>query len=442
MTTAQQLVDQLWSALGTSLMHGTALALVTAILCATLLRGARPALICALWTLVLVKFLLPLGPAMPASLSSLVHSIVGVSSPNDATVAAIASDGGLAMPMVVAPTWWSIAKLALAGVYLSALLWLCARRWRLCRALYGEAARLPALNDEGLAVVSRAAAQLGMKSVPTVVVGPSSSPYVVGMYRPLLVVPGWMTPKQLYPASLHELAHLRRGDTWLRGLQVVVGTLLFFWPVLAWVNRQIDHTREVACDQWALSRGGIGRRAYARLLVTIAGHAPRVGALALLNQRGHLEKRVDAVLKRRWKPGLGGFTAAALVAWSVPALAGVDTDPGAGAVRSADCQIDEALLERLRLAYPDADSNQDGVLSRSEVCDYKRRLERARESQGTQVARLLSSEIPDTEPYSAGFRRDALEIAGQMCEQTAVAACEVLPEVGRSQNLSSEGDPL
>ncbi len=61
---------------GRTLLHGTALALVTWLICATVLRKARPALHAALWTVVLFKFLVP--PILPGemALSGLMGSLV------------------------------------------------------------------------------------------------------------------------------------------------------------------------------------------------------------------------------------------------------------------------------------------------------------------------------------------------------------------------------
>ncbi|MCA9675664.1 MAG: hypothetical protein KC464_11555, partial [Myxococcales bacterium] len=58
------------------LVHGTVLAALAWVLSRTLLRGARPAVIAALWTVVLVKFVVPIGPAMPWSVSSLIDRVV------------------------------------------------------------------------------------------------------------------------------------------------------------------------------------------------------------------------------------------------------------------------------------------------------------------------------------------------------------------------------
>ena len=46
----------------TALVHGTLLAIAAAVVAATLLRRARPAVHAALWLVVLLKFVVPFGP--------------------------------------------------------------------------------------------------------------------------------------------------------------------------------------------------------------------------------------------------------------------------------------------------------------------------------------------------------------------------------------------
>src|SRR5882724_9923892 len=63
-----------------TLLHGTVLALITWLLSVTLLRRARPAVKAALWTIVLIKFLIP--PILPGemTLSSWTTKTVSVAS--------------------------------------------------------------------------------------------------------------------------------------------------------------------------------------------------------------------------------------------------------------------------------------------------------------------------------------------------------------------------
>ena len=85
------------SVVGVALVHGTVLAILAAILAATVLRRARPAVHAALWTVVLLKFLVPIGPGARFSLASLAAELtaepaadvtITFAGPADATVAA------------------------------------------------------------------------------------------------------------------------------------------------------------------------------------------------------------------------------------------------------------------------------------------------------------------------------------------------------------------
>ena len=69
MTGSLATAEAVWGALGVVLLHGTVLAGLAWLLSRTVLRRARPAALAALWAIVLVKFALPIGPALPFSLS-------------------------------------------------------------------------------------------------------------------------------------------------------------------------------------------------------------------------------------------------------------------------------------------------------------------------------------------------------------------------------------
>lgn len=67
--------EALLSWLGLALFYGTLLALVTWALTSTVLRRARSGLHALLWLIVLVKFVLPVGPASNLSLASAIDAM-------------------------------------------------------------------------------------------------------------------------------------------------------------------------------------------------------------------------------------------------------------------------------------------------------------------------------------------------------------------------------
>jgi beta-lactamase regulating signal transducer with metallopeptidase domain len=380
----ERVLDASWSLLATGLIHGTILAALTALAGATLLRRASPALMAALWTIVLVKFVVPLGPDLPVSLSGLVEALLTGRDAlaNGAEAAARAASAPARAPSSGAMAWLLVQS-ALLLAYLGIVSWLLGRRIAGLGALRRRAEAGAHADPAVLAAVARAAEQLGLARVPAVRLHPgASTPQVVGLWRPILILPAWLIARreQLAAALVHELAHLRRRDPWVHGLQLVVGTLLCAWPVVHWVNRRIAMYREMACDQWALACGPLDAGRYARMLVAFARRAaaPAPGAaMALLGGRKQIEHRVDALLRGAVRPRLGRASIAALAAWALLSLSSTRRAEASGA---RECVLTADMVAQLLQHFPEADRDGDGVLTREEMCAHKERIERALET--------------------------------------------------------------
>lgn len=82
-------------------------------------------------------------------------------------------------------------------------------------------------------------------------------PTVVGLFRPLILLPSSMlsglTTAELELILTHELAHVRRWDMWVNLLQRLAETILFFNPGLWYVSRKISVLREFCCDEMTCS---------------------------------------------------------------------------------------------------------------------------------------------------------------------------------------------
>ncbi|HEV8292191.1 MAG TPA: M56 family metallopeptidase, partial [Tepidisphaeraceae bacterium] len=51
---------------------------------------------------------------------------------------------------------------------------------------------------------------------------------------------------------LHDLAHYRRGDHWIRGLELLI-TILFWWnPIAWWARHELREAEEQCCDAWVV----------------------------------------------------------------------------------------------------------------------------------------------------------------------------------------------
>jgi len=103
------------------------------------------------------------------------------------------------------------------------------------------------------------------------------SPFVCGLFRPMLVLPegltGSLEPDELRQVLVHELAHVKRGDLFWDWFPAIARMLFFFHPVAHWAAGRILLERELACDQAAISLSSKDAASYARMLVQVAGAA-------------------------------------------------------------------------------------------------------------------------------------------------------------------------
>jgi YD repeat-containing protein len=162
-----------------------------------------------------------------------------------------------------------------------ALVWLVGMAVMLTRAgsLVVEAEKLrrksrPLENEAVLKLIEEARRKLGlMRRIQVVVTEQLTSPAVMGVIAPVLILPLAMVtalpPGQLQLILLHELAHIRRGDYLVNLCQLLTEALLFFNPAVWWISRQIRQEREACCDAMAIALAG-ERLQYAQALAQVA----------------------------------------------------------------------------------------------------------------------------------------------------------------------------
>jgi beta-lactamase regulating signal transducer with metallopeptidase domain len=164
----------------------------------------------------------------------------------------------------------------------------------------------PAEKDRVIPALSQCAEALGVGKVEIVVTPALQSPATMGVFRKFIFLPESLAqqPEDVSIAVLgHELAHVRRNDY---GWNLVWEALLapLAWHPVAWLlQRRIESTREMACDDLVAERLLEPRR-YARSLVAVAASACAAPALGV-HDGGDLRERVrrlvDDSLRAPWR---------------------------------------------------------------------------------------------------------------------------------------------
>jgi beta-lactamase regulating signal transducer with metallopeptidase domain len=124
------------------------------------------------------------------------------------------------------------------------------------------------------------------------------APAVIGWFRPIVFLPltalTGLSEAQLQAVIAHELAHIKRLDSFVNAFQVVVETLLFYHPAVWWLNKRIRLEREHCCDDGAIALCGNAVE-YARALTLMEEWRVAPG-LAMAANRGPLSARITRLL--------------------------------------------------------------------------------------------------------------------------------------------------
>jgi beta-lactamase regulating signal transducer with metallopeptidase domain len=244
------------------------------------------------------------------------------------------------------------------------------RLWRFSRAKR-HARVAPALQRR----VNGLAGRMGLSYVPRVLLLPGRlAPMIWGASRPVLLVPEGLETmvgdNGLETLLLHELAHVRRCDHLVRVLEfVVLG--LFWWNPVAWyARRELREAEEQCCDAWVVrTLPGTGRT-YATALVDaldfLCGSRPALPPLASgLGEVADLKRRLKMILTGKTPHGLGrsnGLVVLGLALFLLPlvpvwgraqdaverktVINERDIEVGAAAQESADAKKIEADIEK------------------------------------------------------------------------------------------------
>lgn len=297
-----------------------------------------------MWLLVLLRLCVPFGVtlslpapagyATQAALSSPAQEAAGQEKASDsetapdASAAAAPSDTPDAAPQEAAlsrpdaPREARGASDLLRAPFLWLLVWgvgavFCLGRYGIGYARFVNAVRKSALpaspQAQGVLWGLHAHGRVGLVECPFV-----ATPMLIGVVRPVIVLPAGITDKgRLSDILMHELVHARRRDLLYKWFAVAVTSLHWFNPVMILVRREIGRACELSCDD-ALMRGmdAAGRRHYGETLLELAAAAPAgLGLLAttLCEEKRQLKERLVSIAGYR-KRGAGAALVCAYVA--------------------------------------------------------------------------------------------------------------------------------
>jgi len=279
--------------------------------------------------------------------------------------------------------WWLIA----ATVWLVGALLVIARANLRERKTLAAAKAAPDAPADAQALLAELVSRHRWPTRIRLVTRDITGPHVVGVVRPIIVIPPALVAHRelLRAALLHELAHVRRFDAVGRVIQLIARAAFWWFPVVAHASRRLDAARESACDARALEGSQLSPPAYARLLLQMAQLRPAAAPMLAAK----LDHRIDSVLGPPMRSRLHVVHYLALLGFGAMALGGARSAEARG---TETCVYSAQLAEALRLAHPEADLDNDGVLSHDEACEFQAELRHADATLLDQTSTELLSE--------------------------------------------------
>jgi beta-lactamase regulating signal transducer with metallopeptidase domain len=236
-------------------------------------------------------------------------------------------NGDVVMPAAPSLSWRPVV----AGVWIAGSgLWIALALVRILR--FHRLAALARPAPEWLQIEAQHIAdRYGLRRSPPIrMVRAKVPPLVWAIHaRPVVLLPSQLISNlsrdQLVALLAHELAHVRRGDHWVRRLELVV-LAVYWWHPAAWLaRRQLQEAEELCCDAWVTWSRPDSSRSYADAIVQTveflaAAHGRMPIAASRMTPVRLLERRIQMILAGRSQRRLSWISGLVVLAVGLVAL--------------------------------------------------------------------------------------------------------------------------
>ena len=255
----------------------------------------------AMWLVILIKCLVPpiiVSPTGVFSWAQVSLAATAAAPPSDPLGWTTAASQWLAacvqpVGIVIVAGW------LLGGVGL-AISWV--RAWQRFNRV-ATSAQTDATYHRTRALLERVAQQINVARPPRLLLTQHEfGPAMIGLTRPTIVVPhrlaACLTDDELRPLLAHELVHVKRFDTLVGWLQMVVAAAWWFHPLVWLAIRRLTSTLEMRVDDRTVAEIDICPKRYASSLISaielLCRPTPIPGSMGLISCRmtGHRIRNV------------------------------------------------------------------------------------------------------------------------------------------------------
>ena len=248
-------------------------------------------------------FLVAVGKfAVPISLLSLLGAGFGSLFPSSPVLSVIPRQVAELLPAQDAVpggaashgSWWAlVAALWIGGAAVALARW--------SRSVLGPIESSASAPPAEAELLARAQRRIGYQRLVVLRVSNSQTePTLSGILRPKLIIPSFLSERlaeaELESLFLHELAHAKRRDNLSAAFVHTLVCLLWFHPLLRWLEQRLHDERELACDE-AVIGCGAPPEIYLAGILKVCGFqfSNAVPGISSVNS-SNLKERMEAIM--------------------------------------------------------------------------------------------------------------------------------------------------
>lgn len=125
----------------------------------------------------------------------------------------------------------------------------------------------------------------------------SMSPFILGVFKPVIYLPIYMTKEERSIVLAHERAHIARRDYLIKPFAYLLLSIYWFNPVMWVAYVLLCKDIEMACDEKVLRENGMGiKKNYADVLLSFSTSQRKISACPVAFGEKDPEKRIKNVL--------------------------------------------------------------------------------------------------------------------------------------------------
>jgi bla regulator protein BlaR1 len=202
---------------------------------------------------------------------------------------------------------------------------------------------------------------IGTVAGVSVYVAPDIGPAVVGLLRPRIVVPNWLTELPESQQTLviaHELSHLKARDPQALSAALCMLVCAPWNGALWWQLRRLRYAIEVDCDAGVLRSGGDAKEYGKTLLAVVQRQSTSITTVAAMSEsRSFLEERITIMLLKPSKSWVLVAAACSCLSLTLIAFATQISPPESSSLTESDALPDGASIsgrQRVLVHLPSA----------------------------------------------------------------------------------------